>query len=133
MDGLPDASALRPASRRPPMPLSGLWLRCAQDGGPAEDKLEPPVPAGLEELSGPLYALIEFLEIDEVWFIKTSRSIPEGRSARFSIVECRESRNERCPARAKSEPGHTATADKTNERTYRDSRPPEDVPYAAIA
>jgi len=41
------------------------WLRCAQDGGPAEDKLEPPVPAGLEELSGPLYALIEFLEIDE--------------------------------------------------------------------
>src|SRR5437016_1915037 len=65
MDGLPDASALRPASRRPPMPLSGLWLRCAQDGGPAEDKLEPPVPAGLEELSGPLYALIEFLEIDE--------------------------------------------------------------------
>jgi hypothetical protein len=41
------------------------WLRCAQDGRPGEDKLEPPVPAGLEELSGPLYALIEFLEIDE--------------------------------------------------------------------
>jgi len=133
MDGPPDASALRPASRRPPMPLSGLWLRCAQDGGPAEDKLEPPVPAGLEELSGPLYALIEFLEIDEDLVEKTSRSIPEGRSARFSIVECRESRNERCPARAKSEPGHTATADKTNERTYRDSRPPEDLPYAATA
>ena len=63
------------------------------------------MPAGLEELSGPLYALIEFLEIDEVWFIKTSRSIPEGRSARFSIVDCLESRNERCPVRAKSEPG----------------------------
>jgi hypothetical protein len=28
-------------------------------------KLEPPVPAGLEELSGPLHPLIEFLEIDE--------------------------------------------------------------------
>ncbi len=41
------------------------WLRCAQDGGPGEVKLEPPVPAGLKELSGPLYALIEFLEIDE--------------------------------------------------------------------
>ena len=42
------------------------WMASlAQDGGPAEDKLEPPVPAGLEELSGPLYALIEFLEIDE--------------------------------------------------------------------
>jgi len=41
------------------------WLRCAQDGGLDEDKLEPPVPAGLEELSGPLHALVEFLEIDE--------------------------------------------------------------------
>jgi len=41
------------------------WLRSAQDGGLDEDKLEPPVPAGLEELSGPLHALIEFLEIDE--------------------------------------------------------------------
>jgi len=41
------------------------WLRCAQDEGPGEGKLEPPVPAGLKELSGPLHALIEFLEIDE--------------------------------------------------------------------
>jgi len=41
------------------------WLRSAQDGGLEEDKLEPPVPAGLEELTGPLHALIEFLEIDE--------------------------------------------------------------------
>ena len=41
------------------------WLRSAQDGGLDEDKLEPPVPAGLEELSGPLHALIEFFEIDE--------------------------------------------------------------------
>ena len=41
------------------------WLRCVQDGGLDEDKLEPPVPAGLKELSGPLHALIEFLEIDE--------------------------------------------------------------------
>jgi hypothetical protein len=41
------------------------WLRSAQDGGLDEDNLEPPVPAGLEELSGSLHALIEFLEIDE--------------------------------------------------------------------
>jgi hypothetical protein len=41
------------------------WLRTAQDGGLGEDELEPPVPAGLQELSGPLDALIEFLEIDE--------------------------------------------------------------------
>jgi hypothetical protein len=41
------------------------WLRCAQDGGLDKDKLEPSVPAGLEELSAPLHALIEFLKIDE--------------------------------------------------------------------
>lgn len=41
------------------------WLRCAQDDGLDENKLEPPVPAGLEELYGPLHALIEFLKIDE--------------------------------------------------------------------
>src|SRR5437016_5391234 len=41
------------------------WLRSAQDGGLDEDALEPPVPVGLQELSGPLDALIEFLEIDE--------------------------------------------------------------------
>jgi hypothetical protein len=41
------------------------WLRCVQDGGLDEDKLEPLLPAGLKELSGPLHALIEFLEIDE--------------------------------------------------------------------
>ena len=41
------------------------WLRCAQDRAHDEDILEPPVPAGLEELSGPLHALIEFLKIDE--------------------------------------------------------------------
>jgi hypothetical protein len=41
------------------------WLRSAQDGGLDEDEIEPPVPAGLQELSGSLDALIEFLEIDE--------------------------------------------------------------------
>lgn len=41
------------------------WLRSAQDGGLDEDELEPPVPRGLQELSGSLDALIEFLEINE--------------------------------------------------------------------
>jgi hypothetical protein len=41
------------------------WLRSAPDGGLDEDNLEPPVLAGLKVLSGPLHALIEFLEIDE--------------------------------------------------------------------
>ena len=41
------------------------WLRSAQDGGLDEDELEPPVPRGLQELSGSLDALIEFFEINE--------------------------------------------------------------------
>ena len=41
------------------------WLRSAQDGGLDEDEMEPPVPAGLQQLSGSLDALIEFLEINE--------------------------------------------------------------------
>ena len=41
------------------------WLMCAQDDELPGDALEPPVPAGLRELSAPLDSLIEFLGIDE--------------------------------------------------------------------
>jgi hypothetical protein len=41
------------------------WLMCAQDEEFSQDALEPPVPAGLRELSAPLDSLIEFLGIDE--------------------------------------------------------------------
>jgi hypothetical protein len=41
------------------------WLRSAQDGGLDEDEMEPRVPADLQQLSGSLDALIEFLEINE--------------------------------------------------------------------
>jgi hypothetical protein len=41
------------------------WLLCAQDEEFSGDALEPPVPAGLRELSAPLDSLIEFLGIDE--------------------------------------------------------------------
>ena len=41
------------------------WLMCAQDEEFSGDALEPPVPAGLRELSAPLDSLIEFLGIDE--------------------------------------------------------------------
>jgi hypothetical protein len=40
------------------------WLMCAQDDESPGDALEPPVPAGLRELSAPLDSLIEFLGID---------------------------------------------------------------------
>ena len=41
------------------------WLMRAQDEEFSQDALEPPVPAGLRELSAPLDSLIEFLGIDE--------------------------------------------------------------------
>lgn len=40
-------------------------LMCAQDEEFSEDAMEPPVPAGLRELSTPLDSLIEFLGIDQ--------------------------------------------------------------------
>jgi len=41
------------------------WLLCVQNEEFAEVAVEPPVPAGLGELSAPLHSLIEFLGIDE--------------------------------------------------------------------
>ena len=41
------------------------WLMCAQDDELPGDAVEPPVPAGLRELSAPHDSLIEFLGIDE--------------------------------------------------------------------
>jgi hypothetical protein len=40
------------------------WLLCLQNEEFAAEELEPPVPAGLGELSAPLHSLIEFLGID---------------------------------------------------------------------
>ena len=41
------------------------WLHSVECHELSEDRLEPPVPAGLQELSAPLDSLIEFLGIDE--------------------------------------------------------------------
>ena len=41
------------------------WLSCVENGEFSGDALEPPVPAGLRELSAPLDSLIEFLGINE--------------------------------------------------------------------
>jgi hypothetical protein len=45
-------------------PLYLAWLLVLQDRELDEDELEPPVPAGLGELSGPQRALAEFLRVD---------------------------------------------------------------------
>jgi hypothetical protein len=41
------------------------WLFCVQNGEFSDEVLEPPVPAGLHELSAPYDSLTEFLDIDE--------------------------------------------------------------------
>ena len=40
------------------------WLLCAQSGDLADDEVEPPVPAGLTQLSASLESLVEFLRVD---------------------------------------------------------------------
>jgi hypothetical protein len=40
------------------------WLLCAQSGDLADDDVEPPVPAGLAELSASLESLVELLGLD---------------------------------------------------------------------
>lgn len=41
------------------------WLLSVDAGVLEEDELEPPVPAGLRDLTGPLRAVVEFLRLDE--------------------------------------------------------------------
>lgn len=41
------------------------WLLCVQDGELNEDLVEPPVPAGLGRLFGPLRVLADFLRLDK--------------------------------------------------------------------
>ena len=56
------------------------WLSCVENGGFSRDALEPPVPAGLRELSASLDSLIEFLGIDED-LIEVAASISEALKA----------------------------------------------------
>jgi len=52
------------------------WLLWAQEGKPAEREAEPPVPANLGELSGPLSNLVEFLRIDPDLLAVAAQSSP---------------------------------------------------------
>ena len=57
------------------------WLVCAQIGELDEEEPEPPVPAGLRQLTAPLRSLIDFLCIDEDLVeaaAATSASLPGG-------------------------------------------------------
>lgn len=41
------------------------WLLCVQEGALDGDEIEPPVPPGLGDLSGPLVALVDFLRLED--------------------------------------------------------------------
>jgi hypothetical protein len=41
------------------------WLRCVQSDELSDEEPEPPVPAGMRELSASLAAVVEFLDLDE--------------------------------------------------------------------
>jgi hypothetical protein len=45
-------------------PLYLAWLLVVQQEALDDDEVEPPVPAGLDELTGPQEALVEFLRVD---------------------------------------------------------------------
>jgi hypothetical protein len=51
------------------------WLLCAQSGDLADDEVEPPVPAGLAQLSASLESLVEFLRVDtDLWRQRLSQA-----------------------------------------------------------
>jgi len=54
------------------------WLRGVQVGEAKEDAVEPPVPPGLRELSGPLESLASFLGIDEDLIAVAARGCPNA-------------------------------------------------------
>ncbi|MBI4659651.1 MAG: hypothetical protein HY735_12495 [Verrucomicrobia bacterium] len=56
------------------------WLLCVQEGDLDDDHLEPPVPANLGELSGPLSSLAEFLRIDSDLLDVAEEASPRIRS-----------------------------------------------------
>lgn len=53
------------------------WLHCVQCKEIGEDELEPPVPAGMSELSAPLHAMIDFLGIDDDLIELAASASPE--------------------------------------------------------
>jgi hypothetical protein len=64
------------------------WLLCVQSRDLAEDGKEPPVPAGLGELTAPLRALADFLRIDEdLLAVAAARSPKAADKARDRTVE----------------------------------------------
>lgn len=64
------------------------WLLCVQGGEVDDDATEPPVPAGLGELTAPLQALADFLHVDgNLLTVAAARSPEVGTSSSGLDVE----------------------------------------------
>src|SRR6185295_7720113 len=59
------------------------WLLCARNGELKDDETEPPVPAGLRDLTGPLKAFADFLRIDEDLIKVAATCSPEIATSSF--------------------------------------------------
>ena len=58
------------------------WLLCAQSGDLDDEEVEPPVPAGLAQLSASLESLVEFLRLDtDLIQVAATASAPLGQTA----------------------------------------------------
>jgi hypothetical protein len=57
-------------------PLYIAWLACIQDGDINDDALEPPVPAGLRQLTSAQLRLAEFLRVDE-YLLEAAANVSE--------------------------------------------------------
>jgi hypothetical protein len=113
------------------------WLRSVQDGGLDKDDMEPPVPAGLQQLSGSLDALIEFLQInkDLVEFAaQASKPLAAGPSRKEVCAWIRglseEDKNELLIS-AVVEQGNRWRNDFVRRFRYTDLQQPSDVPFAS--
>jgi hypothetical protein len=78
------------------------WLLCAQNRELDDEELEPPVPAGLSQLSASVEALAEFLRIDRDLLHVAARSSPQLRKVEYHPKEVTEW-VARLPAREKDE------------------------------
>jgi hypothetical protein len=78
------------------------WLLCLQNGEVDEEELEPPLPAGLGQLSTAAEALAEFLRIDRDLLHVAARSSPHIKKVEYHPKEVAEW-VARLPAREKDE------------------------------
>ena len=67
-----------------------VWLRVAPylaGYGLADDPLEPPIPANLDQLSAPLQAFIELVELDRDWVAAAAQASPRAEAASNLPIE----------------------------------------------